>query len=399
MEQKNNELLGTLAEELQRIHGIPKCEGCKCFADTVKEFRAVAEKQNAGNLVEKIGVLEAKISVTHDCIGCNPCYPVDVSNALYELDEAEAATPVLPLHLHATNPVQISSTGNACHEHNCGCGTSLKKTKSETLKSEWPPESGEYIVGNPVAAVAITTLASEELPRQFKRTIGLKNVAIIGRTCTENIGIEKVVKNIIANPAIRFLIVCGQESGASTLNGHLAGHTFLALKKNGITAQQRVIGSSGKRPIFKNASFDEVERFRRQVELIDLIGCEDVSRIAEEVENCAARRLPAFSGFAPEAQKAEIIRAEPLPKLQLDKNGYFIILPLHERGEILVEHYRNDGVLQHRLVGNNAADLCNTIINRELVTQLDHAAYLGRELARAGFSLQQDGYEYIQDKA
>jgi tetrahydromethanopterin S-methyltransferase subunit A len=399
MEQKNNELLGTLAEELQCIHSIPKCEGCKCFADTVQEFRAVAEKQNASNLVEKIGELEAKISVTHDCIGCNPCYPVDVSNALHELNEAEAVTPVLPLPLHAFNPLQISSTSNACHEHNCGCGASLKKPKSETLKSKWPPESGEYLIGNPEAPVAITTLASEELPRQFKRVIGLKNVAIIGRTCTENIGIEKVVKNVIANPAIRFLILCGQESGATTLNGHLAGQSFLALKQNGVSEQKRIIGSSGKRPVLKNTGFAEVERFRRQIELIDLIGCEDVSRIAEEAENCAARRLSAFSGFALETQEAEIIHAEPLPKLQLDKNGYFIILPCRERGEILVEHYRNDGMLQHRVVGNNAADLCNTISNRELVTQLDHAAYLGRELARAEFSLQQNDYEYIQDRA
>jgi hypothetical protein len=61
----------------------------------------------------------------------------------------------------------------------------------------------------------------------------------------------------------------------------------------------------------------------------------------------------------------------------LDKNGYFLILPQREQGEILVEHYHNDGMLQHRIVGHNAADLCNTIISRELATQLDHAAYLG----------------------
>ncbi|MDZ7290325.1 MAG: tetrahydromethanopterin S-methyltransferase subunit A [candidate division KSB1 bacterium] len=386
MEQKNNELLSTLAEELQRIHSIPKCAGCKCFADTVQEFRAVAEKQNANGLIERINALAAKISVTHDCIGCNPCYPVEVSNALNEMEEAEG---------RASFPLKAG----ACSENTCGCTSSPRQQKREAAKSKWPPEAGDYLVGNPEAPVAITTLASEELPRQFKRAIGLKNVAIIGRTCTENIGIEKVVKNIIANPAIRFLIVCGQESGASTLNGHLAGQTFLALKKNGINTQQRIIGSPGKRPVLKNTGFAEVERFQRQIELIDLIGCEDVSRIAEETEKCAARHLPAFFPLALVEPEVEIIHAEPMPKLQLDKNGYFIILPRREHGEILIEHYRNDGMLQHRLVGNNAADLCNTIIHRELVTQLDHAAYLGRELARAEFSLWHDAYEYAQDKA
>jgi tetrahydromethanopterin S-methyltransferase subunit A len=384
MATANHELLGTLADELNRIHTIPKCEGCKCFADTVQEFRAVAEKRNADNLVEKIGVLESKIFVTHDCLGCNPCYPVDVSNALNELDEIDIPSQVL-----------VSKVGA------CGCAPSPKKQKQEFAQSKWPPESGEYIVGNPAATVAISTLASEELPKQFKRAIGFKNVAIIGRTCTENIGIEKAVKNVIANSAIRFLILCGQESGASTLNGHLTGQTFLALKKHGINAQQRIIGSPGKRPILKNTGFAVVERFRQQVELIDLIGCEDTKRIAEEVEKCATRSLPSFSDVVIETHEVEIIHAEPLPKLQLDKNGYFIILPQprHGGGEILVEHYRNDGVLEHRIVGHNAADLCNTIISRGLVTQPDHAAYLGRELARAEFSVKHENYFYIQDKA
>jgi tetrahydromethanopterin S-methyltransferase subunit A len=56
-------------------------------------------------------------------------------------------------------------------------------------------------------------------------------------------------------------------------------------------------------------------------------------------------------------------------------------------------------VLQHRILGNKAADLCNTIVSRGLVTQLDHAAYLGRELASAEFSLKHENYSYTQDKA
>lgn len=396
MQQATNELLGTLADELSRIHAIPKCEGCKCFADTVQEFRAVAAKQCANGLVGKIDVLAAKISVTHDCIGCNPCYPADVSNALYGFDEAE--TPSVLFHTSTISSKKISSPAGACNGHDCVCGPSPKKQKHESVKSKWPPEAGEYLVGNSVATVAISTLASEELPKQFKRAIGLKNVAIIGRTCTENIGIEKVVKNVISNPSIRFLILCGQESGATTLNGHLTGQTFLALKEHGINAQRRVIGSPGKRPVLKNTNFVEAERFRQQVELINLIGCEDIARIAGEVEKCAARDLPTFFELATETQEIKIIRAEPLPKLQLDKNGYFIILPQRERAEICVEHYRNDGALLHRLVGDNAADLCNTIIGHGLVTQLDHATYLGRKLARAEFSLRYD-YEYVQDKA
>jgi tetrahydromethanopterin S-methyltransferase subunit A len=331
MQQINNELLGTLAEELERIYTIPKCEGCKCFADTVQEFRTVASKQIANDLIERIDVLAAQISVTHDCIGCNPCYPVDVSNALNEMGEAESMG-------------SFAIKAGACSETACSCTPSPKQQKRETVKSKWPPEAGEYIVGNPAATVAISTLASEELPKQFKRAIGLKNVAIIGRTCTENIGIEKVVKNIIANPVIRFLILCGQESGAMSLNGHLTGQTFLAAKKNGINAQQRVIGSPGKRPVLKNTGFTEVERFRQQVELIDLIGCETSPHCRGSGELCRTKSLrishdlplkgSLLRTVAAVTQEIEMIHAEPLPKLQLDKNGYFIILPQRDRAEI-----------------------------------------------------------------
>ncbi|HEX9653268.1 MAG TPA: hypothetical protein VGA99_06120 [bacterium] len=56
--------------------------------------------------------------------------------------------------------------------------------------------------------------------------------------------------------------------------------------------------STHSRPILKNTSFAEVEHFRQQVELINLIGCEDLTRVAEQVEKCAAQNLPQFSGFA-----------------------------------------------------------------------------------------------------
>jgi tetrahydromethanopterin S-methyltransferase subunit A len=65
---------------------------------------------------------------------------------------------------------------------------------------------------------------------------------------------------------------------------------------------------------------------------------------------------------------------------------------------LLVEHYSNDGSLQHIIKGEDAASISSTLINMGLVSQLDHAAYLGRELARAEMSLDSD-IKYMQDKA
>ena len=75
----------------------------------------------------------------------------------------------------------------------------------------WPVVSGDYIVGDPESPVAVTTLAShnEDIP-------AAAGAAIAGPCKTENLGIEKVVANIISNPNIRFLILCGAE-GKDTL--------------------------------------------------------------------------------------------------------------------------------------------------------------------------------------
>jgi tetrahydromethanopterin S-methyltransferase subunit A len=54
--------------------------------------------------------------------------------------------------------------------------------------------------------------------------------------------------------------------------------------------------------------------------------------------------------------------------------------------------------LAHVIEGPQAALIASTIVERGFVTQLDHAAYLGRELAKAEAALL-DGITYEQDAA
>ena len=65
---------------------------------------------------------------------------------------------------------------------------------------------------------------------------------------------------------------------------------------------------------------------------------------------------------------------------------------------MLVEHFTNPGVLECVLEGRSPAALYATIIERNLISRLDHAAYLGRELARAERALD-TGEPYVQDGA
>ena len=59
------------------------------------------------------------------------------------------------------------------------------------------------------------------------RATRVPEVAIVGTLHTENLGIERLVSNVLANPHIRFVIVCGPDSRQAI--GHLPGQSLVAL--------------------------------------------------------------------------------------------------------------------------------------------------------------------------
>ncbi len=143
----------------------------------------------------------------------------------------------------------------------------------------WPAVSGEFTVGDEKNPVVLVTLGSS-----IDVTGVIDKIAISGTMKTENIGIEKVIANIISNPCIRYLIICGAE-----VHGHLAGDAFLAIHKSGIDEKNRIIGASGAIPFISNLTTDAVDRFREQVEIIDLVNVEDMGRIKQAIDSCAPK--------------------------------------------------------------------------------------------------------------
>ena len=77
-------------------------------------------------------------------------------------------------------------------------------------KREWPFVPGKYFVNAPSAPVAVTTLGSVELAAEVAK-FPPDGLCIVGKVETENIGIEKIIKNILSNSAIRYLVCAGQE--------------------------------------------------------------------------------------------------------------------------------------------------------------------------------------------
>jgi tetrahydromethanopterin S-methyltransferase subunit A len=137
---------------------------------------------------------------------------------------------------------------------------------------DYPPEEGCYVRGNdysPVAVLVILKWTREETPPGIEDLVraGVESgAALSGTLQTENIGLEKVICNVVANPNIRYLLVCGPESP-----GHHVGETILALMQNGIDERKRIIGTSAQTPYLFNIPAGLVERFRRQITVIDLI--------------------------------------------------------------------------------------------------------------------------------
>lgn len=278
-------------------------------------------------------------------------------------------------------------------------GFFLSRTFATTKakKSAWPFVPGTYFVLDAAAPVAVTTLGSVKLAEEVAAAKP-KGLCIVGKVETENIGIEKIIRNVISNPAIRFFVCAGPEPPK-----HLTGATLLALFKNGVDAAMRIPGSPGMRPILPNIGRDEIDAFRRQVEPIDMVGCLDVAAIAARVEELARQPsrapLAAFDVAIPDASAITphlTATAPPPERIKLDKGGYFVIEPRPDC--IFVEHYDYKDRLVRTIEGKNARTVYWTLIQNGWVTKLDHAAYLGKELLRAELS-RQHGFPFVQDAA
>ncbi len=405
---ENRDVLRNIQAELAAGMQLAKCRQCGCMGgalETLEQPLQGISGAEAAELAAEVAGWKAQMKpIRYTCLGCEYCYPAVAENAFSVAFPEAALPPTL------------------------SCGL-------QVAEGDWPPVLGEYFVLDKTAPVAVTTLASVLLAEELA---GLRpaGVALVGKLETENIGIDKMVKNVISNPAIRAIIVAGVEP-----KGHQSGNALLSLAQNGVDTNKRVIGSTAKRPVLRNVTRAEIESFRRQVQVVDLRGCEDPAAIAARVTQLASQEAAACScgsacvdvadSFGVVAQPdplltlpllAELETAEPCsdptcschtpsstsPKaivavdsgrpLPMDRAGYFVILPVADRGVINVEHYGYHDDLLHTIEGPNARVLYLAIVDRGWVTELSHAAYLGKELTKAELSLKL-GFKYVQDGA
>ncbi|AFU58749.1 MAG: hypothetical protein QXX64_01520 [Nitrososphaera sp.] len=122
--------------------------------------------------------------------------------------------------------------------------------------------------------LAICTLSSMDLLEKLSKSDPVMNkIAIAGRLLSENRGIDAMIKFALDHPELRRIIVCGKE-----VKGHRAGQALLALARNGIDRNGRIVGALGPYPILESPAGD-VDAFRQQVEILDMIGTTDIEKL------------------------------------------------------------------------------------------------------------------------
>lgn len=184
------------------------------------------------------------------------------------------------------------------------CYALNNRTENEPLlKSnphpDYPPENGRYVRGNDYspAAVAIVLNSDEDkIPREIEALVraGIESgAALSGTVQTENIGFEKIICNIVANPNIRYLILGGPESP-----GHLTGQALKALFINGVDDKKRIIDTDAPHPLLFNLPMDFIERFRKQLTFIDLQFEADPAVIRKAVWACYQESPVELRGYS-----------------------------------------------------------------------------------------------------
>lgn len=361
-----NDRLNDAATQLRTAAAAKKCWACGCLRHALEAIdRAVPEHARPTHLDEAIASARAcLVPQRYECLGCEVCYPAVALDAL-------------------------GAAGGGCAIDTAVCPIEAVETRVG-----WPPLPGSYRVLRYRAPVAVCTLNNDELIDPVTAAAP-DIIAIVGTLQTENLGIERLITNVLANPFIRFVVVCGDDSRKAI--GHLPGQSLVALSRDGVNDNRRIINAKGKRPVLRNLEPAAIDHFRRTVEVVDLIGVSNIQQISAAVHGCAERDPGVAEVFATNTVIVPIAGRIP-EKMVSDPAGYFVAFIDRVRGLLSLEHYQNNGVLTTIVEGRSAAEIYMPAIERALISRLDHAAYLGRELARAEHALS-SGETYVQDAA
>ncbi len=238
----------------------------------------------------------------------------------------------------------------------------------------WPILKGSYRIINENGDVFVVTRASFKLVNNelFDKC---ERISIIGSCVTENVGIDRLIKNVISNGRLRGMIICGEES-----RGHDVGDALIKLIEKGVN-NGKIIDAIGSDPSLK-VNEELINRFREQVINYKLINSTNPEEIIAAINSLPISKPLLDYKIETNSNKKNYenaIIAVDDDEIKMDDKGMFRISV--ENNKIIVRHIKNDK--EKIIIGTNANSIYKTIIKLGLIGELQHAFWLGSELRKA----------------
>lgn len=149
-------------------------------------------------------------------------------------------------------------------------------------ENTWPIYFAEnLIIGNLNSSVAVATLWTPK--EAFGKRLKSDSYCVMGQLYS-NDGINAILRNTLARPQIRTIILCGQDKIGSA-------DSLTCLVNNGINEKGEVIGKTESR-VEKEIPKAAVDLFRAHVKIVDMRGVLKVDEIQAAIDAAQAENTP-----------------------------------------------------------------------------------------------------------
>lgn len=149
------------------------------------------------------------------------------------------------------------------------------KNTISSKETSWPIYfSDSLIKGNPKSEITISTLWTPV--KLIADKIDASFFSVAGQLYSKE-GVNYILRNILANPKIRYIIVCGTELSGS-------GKALVDLFAKGVDKDNNIIGNDFA-AIHKEIPLEALELIRKNIRCENLIGVTDAKKIIEKINN------------------------------------------------------------------------------------------------------------------
>ncbi len=172
----------------------------------------------------------------------------------------------------------------------------------------WPIQYHDILkVKDSTNHVGICTLWTER--EVVEKMVGDASYNVIGNLYSAQ-GINSIIRNVMANPNIRTIVIWGSEMS-------LSGHSLLMFVRNGIDEKRKIIKGRGE--IEVEIPDEVIKLFRESIEIVDLRGRSKDELVAKLAELSKVEKTP-FADKPREFPKSEP-KVEILPS---ERTGYYV---------------------------------------------------------------------------